>query len=873
MKTPEINVATPVATVPPVDAESVPPVRPKPEGGKALARLLEFSIARGLPVAAPGATALTDAPPTKAAAKKAPARSRASAAAADADGEGDGAAIASLYASVAQALQGAAAAASVTDADGVAAAPSPPPAPPPPAPPPPPAWRPLGPTMMPNGQTYGSNPGRTIVVGRVSCVAVDPANGNHILCGSAGGGVWESFNSGTSWSPRTDFAPTLTVGAVAFARSAPATVYCGTGEGNFYSSLGAGVLKSINGGTTWAQLGGGAPFLGQGFYDLTVDPVNANHVLAATTVGLYESANGGTTWTLRRGQRTWALAYQPRGGAAAEFLAACSDGVFRSTNGGTTWAAVALPGAPASWRRLAVSMVRSDPRVAYAFGSAGGSARLYRRNSAGVWAAVPPPAGLSVNQDWYDWCLQAAPDRDNQVYVGAIDNYRGDLSGGAWTWTAMSAKTSGDSIHPDQHAFALHPTDPNVLFAGNDGGLYRSPNRGVNWTPLNNGLAITEIEYLAQDFGSVRMILGGTQDNGTIRYTGSSVWEHAQDGDGGDCGIHRGDPRVCFHTFYSMGIERSTTGGGWGTWGWIGPNVPAGYSSLFYPPVEVNNDTVAMAGQSVYISRNRGTTWSTNDALPAGNIATAMHAPTSNRLYVGTSTGAIFRYDWSGAAWARTVLTTPRAGASISDIHVEASNPSGVWATMRAMGGGRIFRSGDGGTTWTDRSPGLPALPINAVCVDPGNANRVWTAADLGVYQSLNGGANWTVLGTSLPNVLVADLIFHPHARVLRAGTRNRGAWEIPVDGWMTAPICGVQFTGSLAAGATGRWFTFNWPATWHVIWTVMPTTPTPGGPSVTLTTQVERASAEYVTYWLNVSNSAATTVAFEGRFAILSRY
>jgi hypothetical protein len=832
-------------------------LQPRPKGGKALARLREFSVLRGLPLEAVPAE-------SPAAAKKS-SRSRSAKVAARNGGAASGEAIAELYAQTAEALQ---AVATMSRAD---TAPSMSPSAPagPQLAPVAPAWRSLGPTMMPNGQTYGS--GRTVVAGRVSCVALDPSNGNHVLCGSAGGGVWESTNAGATWTARTDFAPTLTVGALAFARSAPATVYCGTGEGNFYASLGAGVLKSTNGGSTWALVAG-APFVGQGFYDIVVDPANANHVLAATTGGLYESSNGGSSWTQRRNRRTWSLAIQTTVGAAGEVLAACSDGLFRSTNGGTTWAAVALPGAPASWNRLAVSMVRNDPRVAYVFGSAGGAGRIFRRNAAGTWASVPTPAGLNVGQDWYDWCLMAAPDRDNQVYVGAIDNYRGDLSGTTWTWTPMSAKTSGDSIHPDQHAFALHPTDPNVLYAGNDGGLYRSPNRGINWTPLNNGLVITEIEYLAQDFGTVRYILGGTQDNGSVRYTGSSVWEHAQDGDGGDCGVNRANPQVCYHTFFGMGMERSTSGGGWGSWGWIGPNVPANYGALFYPPVEVNNDTVAMAGQSVFVSRNRGSAW-TELALPANNVATAMHAPTTDRLFVGTGTGAVFRFDWGGAAWSRTTLTTPRANASISDIHVEAGNPNGVWVTLRPLGGGRIFSSSNGGTNWTDRSAGLPALPMNAVCVDPGNANRVWVAADLGVYQSLNGGAGWSVLGTGLPNVLVADLVFHPYARVLRAGTRNRGVWELPVDGWMTAPVCGTQFTGTLAAGTSGRWFTFNWPATWHVIWTVMPTTPTPGGPSVTWKTQVERASAEFVTYWINVSNVTNRTVQFEGRFAILSKY
>jgi hypothetical protein len=162
---------------------------------------------------------------------------------------------------------------------------------------------------------------------------------------------------------------------------------------------------------------------------------------------------------------------------------------------------------------------------------------------------------------------------------------------------------------------------------------------------------------------------------------------------------------------------------------------------------------------------------------------------------------------------------------------------------------------------------------MNGVEVDNTNPNRVWVAADLGVYQSTDGGASWTDFSNGLPNMYVGDLVFHPHARVLRAGTRNRGVWEIPVDGWMTQPVCGVQWTGSLGPNEERRWFTHSWPATWHVIWTVMPTTPQPGGPQVTWTVQVERATPEFVTYWITVKNLTSQALTFEGRYCILSRY
>jgi hypothetical protein len=184
-----------------------------------------------------------------------------------------------------------------------------------------------------------------------------------------------------------------------------------------------------------------------------------------------------------------------------------------------------------------------------------------------------------------------------------------------------------------------------------------------------------------------------------------------------------------------------------------------------------------------------------------------------------------------------------------------------------------VFRSDNGGQAWIDRTAGLPALPINAISIDDWNSNRVWVAADLGVYQSWDAGATWSDFSATLPNAFVGDLVFHPNARVLRAGTRNRGVWEIPVDGWMTQPICGTQWTGSLAANAAGRWFTFGWPATWHMLWTAVPTSPAPGAPQLTFRTQVERADAEHVTYWITVRNLTGAPITFEGRYCILSRY
>ncbi|MDQ3871944.1 MAG: hypothetical protein M3301_10080, partial [Chloroflexota bacterium] len=727
-----------------------------------------------------------------------------------------------------------------------------------------PQWRSCGPGTVTDGQTYGAT--RINVSGRVSALAVDPANPAHVLAGAANGGVWESFDRGGSWRPRTDYQATLTVGALAFDPSSPSTVYCGTGEGDWWSYLGAGILRSTNGGTTWTTLCT-APFVGDGFYTLVVDPANGQRLFAGTRGGLWVSSDAGVSWTRRRAEPTWSISRRGK-----EVLAACRDGLFRSTNDGTTWAAVALPGSPGAFQRLAVAIAPSAPGIAYAWGASATDGFLWRR-AGGTWTAIGVPPGASIDQAWYDWHVAVAPDNANQVYCGAVDLHRGTLSGTTWTWVNLSSKTSGgNSIHPDQHAIAFEPGTPTTIYAGNDGGVYRSTDRGVNWTHCNNGLQVSEFEYLAHHVGTSRWLIGGTQDNGTNRWLGPAAWEHVGDADGGDCGVNRANPQVVFHTRQWWALFRSTSGGALGSWTNITPARPAGEDvGLFYPPFECSastGNTIALGGRSLYVSRDLGTTW-TRLAYPAAGVASALYVPDADTVLVGLTDGRIFRTRFTAGAWSGLAsLTRPRAGAWISDLHAESGGTGRIWAVSSRVGGGRVFRSDDGGSTWTDRTAGLPNLPINAVEVDSGNRDRIWVGADLGVYQSFNAGGTWADFSPSLPNAYVGDLVFHPHARVLRAGTRNRGVWEIPVDGWMTQPLCGVQWTGSLAANETRRWFTFGWPATWHVVWTVMPTTPRPGAPQAGWSVEVERADPERATYWITVRNLTAQPLQFEARYA-----
>ncbi|AHG92321.1 hypothetical protein J421_4786 (plasmid) [Gemmatirosa kalamazoonensis] len=694
------------------------------------------------------------------------------------------------------------------------------------------SWQPLGPYFMPHGQSYGTGIGsRPPVAGRVSAIAVDPRDDLHVLCGSAGGGVWETRDGGLTWTPRTDDQPSLAIGALAFDPSDPRRVYCGTGEGNSAESpnrnvRAAGLLVSDDAGATWAVLPG-ATFVGISFYDLVVDPTNGDHLLAATTSGLWESTDRGATWARRRAGLVWSLSMHPpvptNPAASREVLAGCADGVWRSVDGGRTWAAVAMPGTPAGFQanRIAVDHAPGNGSVAYAYAAgppnvvdtlateeSGQTVRmpkpyLWRRETfGGAFASVRPPPDIQTAQAWYDWFLAVAPNNPDAVYLGAINAHRGERQDdGAWVWTNISAKRpTGDSIHPDQHAIAFGPTDPNVVYIGSDGGLFRSPDAGQQWKSLNKGMCITEIEFLAQHPEYDAWLLAGTQDNGTIRYEGQQVWYHVADGDGGDCAVDADEPYVCYHSYYGPYVERSDGGGAWNDWKAATPKALNDEDALFYPPLDVNGKLVVRGATQVWVSRDGGAHWR---AVPIGaeGFPSAVTAATADRIYVGTDGGEAFRLDRAGASWHVAALTTPAQGY-MTEILVDPVTPTVLWCAVNSGGRGTVYRSADGGATWTAVRAGLPDVAVNALEIDPTAPDTLFAATDVGVSRTDDGGATWTSFGRGLPNVLVKDVLLHPRTRLLRAGTQARGVWEIPVD---ATPTPDVQVYVRDHAADTGR--------------------------------------------------------------------
>jgi len=584
-----------------------------------------------------------------------------------------------------------------------------------------PAWRPLGPFAIPHGHTAGSGPGsRPRVAGRVAAVAVDPGDPRHLLAG--GGGVWESRDRGLSWRSRTDDQPTAAIGALAFAPGDPAVAYAGTGQGEALAALGIGLLRSGDGGSSWQALVA-RELLGAGVFDLLVDPADPGRLLAATTSGLWASADGGVTWERRLAGRSWSLS----AGAAGEQLAGGQSGLHRSEDGGAGWRRVPLASAPGGFDRVAVA--HGAGGVTYVFAAGDGVGHLWRReHPGGDFDPVKPPADLHSRQAWHHWACAADPGDPDVVWLGAGGLHRGVRGpGGRWSWTDLTARPSGDSLPPGQHALVFEPGDPLALYVANEGGLYRSGDGGRSWRSLGTGLAVAEVGRLA-DHGA--WLLAGAGELGTLRYEGGEVW--------------------C-------------------------PVGPAG------PALAVGDELVAAGAGGLAVSADGGASWAAVPLAPARGAVTAVAAAGPGRLLAGTSEGELLRLERAGGGWLVAGVARPRGGW-VAGVAADPGRPGVAWAAWSDPRGGRVWRSRDDGVTWADAGGGLPAVPVGAVAADPDRPGTVFAATDAGVWWSRDDGAAWEPLGRGLPNTPALALALRRDGRLLRVGLLGRGVWELPLD-------------------------------------------------------------------------------------------
>jgi photosystem II stability/assembly factor-like uncharacterized protein len=670
-------------------------------------------------------------------------------------------------------------------------------------------WVELGPTAVPKGQTYGG--ARVLISGRITEIVQHPTNASIIYFGASRGGVWKTKDGGLTWTPMSDNTESLAIGALAISKSNPEVLYAGTGEGDIYyyrliaplSSInaayeGTGVLKSTNAGTSWV-LQGKTQFTGACFYKMAAHPTNDNIAFGATNLGLYRTTNGGTTWTKLTGGlpainatvvACCDIVIHPTNPKIA-YCAFWADGVYKTTNATAAtpnWIKLAGGFPAANLERISLAISPTAPNNVYALtaNSADSFGGFYTSaNDGTTWSSVA--AAVVQVYGAYTSNLFVDISTPDIVYISGVEVYKASRSGGVWSVTNV-----GGGIHPDNHAFAGHPNNHLIIYAGSDGGIYKSSNGGSTWDDsINEGMNIMQFEFLGQHPTSDAEAIAGTQDNGTQMFRNHPAFYHSADGDGGQAGIDASTPKNVIHTFYSSSPERSTQGGKVGTYAGISGGLAG--SGLFYPPFaydDTDSLNIAFGTDRINLDAAQGTgSWPTKVTLPgiSGKVS-AIHYVNSTLIYAATSSGQVYRLV-KGANWTATLISAaPLPTRWIWDVSAVPGNPNTVIVVLSGYGTPHVYRGTMVGPTftWTNisgTSPNaLPDVPVNSLAIDPLNATDFYVGTDIGVFRTTDSGMTWQLFNDGLPNTAVYDLRLQANTRLLRAATHGRGLWERRID-------------------------------------------------------------------------------------------
>jgi photosystem II stability/assembly factor-like uncharacterized protein len=641
-------------------------------------------------------------------------------------------------------------------------------------------WQSLGPTNYTN--LAGWNPG----VGRVNVIAFHPTVANTFWLGMPSGGLWKTTTGGTSWTPLTDGMPRIGVSGIAIDYNNTDIMYILTGDGDGGDTYSIGVLKTTDGGVTWYNTGlsWDVSQLIRG-YKLIMHPTNSSILMAVTDDGVYRTTNGGVSWTQVLAGTYRDIEFKP-GDPTYVYVSGTST-FYRSTNTGVNWTQI-LTGMPSGCTRIAIAVTPNNSSYVYLFGgpptAVGAFKGVYRSTDSGgsfsVRSTTPNLLGYSStgndsdHQTTYDLAMAVSRTNAQDVIVGGINTWSSSNGGTSWTITSWW-DTRGNTIgytHADIHDLAINPLN-NYLYCCSDGGIFRSTNFGVDWTDLTPGIANTQWYRIAGIETNTNLLVGGTQDNGSNKWTGTPTYTHIQGADGMDAMIDHSDANTMYYSRQYGTLVKSTDAGA--TWTNISPASGAWVTPYIMNP---SNSSIIYGGYAdVYKSTNGGTSWSNMGA----DGRSAMAIGTSNTSRVYTANGSlIWRSDDAAATW--TSISAGLGGNSVTFIAVNPDNSLDVFVTVGNYNAGqKVYESADGGATWTNISGSLPNVVMNCIAYEDNNGvpnDALYVGTDLGVYYRDDNIGDWILFQNGLPNVPVMDLEINEAGNLIRAATFGRGLWS-----------------------------------------------------------------------------------------------
>jgi PKD repeat protein len=694
-------------------------------------------------------------------------------------------------------------------------------------------WTIVGPTGKP---TNGG-------AGRVNFVRFDPINNSTMWAGTPDGGLWKTTNGGTSWTTNTDQLAVIGCTDVAIDPTNTSIMYLATGDDFGTDTYSIGVLKSIDGGVTWNPTGlTWNVTQGRTIGKLLINPNNPQIIMAFSSAGIFRTTNGGTSWTQPTGTFTCSDAEFKPGDPNTVY--ACGTSFKRSTDGGLNWTTVStgLTGIG----RLAMAVTEANPAYVYllaARASDNGFLGLVRSTNSGAAFTTRMASTASNNilgwdsgadsggQGWYDLAIAASPTNAEAVFTGGVNIWKSTNGGTSFTKTSVWTASNSTYVHADIHDLIFLPGNGTTIFAGCDGGVFKSTNTGTAWSDLSSNLQIAQQYRISISTSNANLVLAGHQDNGTNLTTNGTSWTQKVGGDGMDCYVDRTTNTNMIASLYYGDYYRSTNGG-------------ATFSNIADPTADGSEDWVSAIHQdpttsAIAYAGGRPRLYKCNNiwgsvswtalGTPSGsgNITEFAIAPSNNQVIytLKSGTNAVAKSTNGGTSFTAVSTGLP-TNAIPTWIAISNTDPNVAFVTYSGyVATAKIYKTTNGGTSWTNLSTGLPNVPVNCVVYHNGNSagDGIYIGTDVGVYYRDNSMTTWVDFSAGLPNCSVTDLEIYYATGRLKAGTFGRGTWEsdlysnvptLPVASFTAnnQVVCAgqsVQFTSTSTGSPTSYSWTF----------------------------------------------------------------
>ncbi|WP_431135143.1 VPS10 domain-containing protein [Psychroserpens mesophilus] len=685
--------------------------------------------------------------------------------------------------------------------------------------------------------------------GRVTAIDVVHNNTDILYVGTASGGLWKSTSGGINWNPIFDNQVTASIGAVAIQQSNPSVIWVGTGEGNPRNSLngGYGIYKSLDAGKTWHLMGLEKT---RHIHRVIIDPTNPNTVYVAAIGspwgehperGVFKTTDGGVTWNkiLFANNKTGAADLvmdptNPNKLIAALWEHKRDPWFFKSGgegsalhithDGGNTWKKITeQEGFPdGELGRIGVAIAAHKPNIVYALVEAKKNA-LYKSEDGGFnWKKINDKSDIG-NRPFYYSEIYVDPKNENRVY--SIYTYVNVSEDGGKNFTQlMPAYGVSNGVHPDHHAWWIHPDNGNFMIDGNDGGMNITKDGGKNWRFIGN-LPVAQFYHINVDNEIPYNVYGGMQDNGSWRGPAyvwrdqgirNSYWQEISFGDGFDVVPDKDNSRYG----WSMSQQGYVSRYDWQTGNNYtvrpihpDPDVELRFnwnSAINIDPFD--NNTLYFGSQFVHKSTDKGETWTvisddlttndpeklkqnesgglTMDATGAENHCSILVIEPSsveqNMFWVGTDDGKVHYTQNGGQTYTDVTKNIKGLPAGSWIPQIKASNKNKGEALLIANDYRRFnytpyaYRTKDYGKTWQRIVDATDVESYTlSIIEDPIEKNLMFLGTDDGLYVSIDAGNTWTKWTQGFPTVSVKDLVIHPREHDLIIGTFGRAAWVL----------------------------------------------------------------------------------------------